>query len=114
MPSYMVRDQKALVGDGSFSEVEFVVVLRGIEGVVVGVCEVAEVDGVGAGVAVEAEFGSGEAVDVVVLEEVAGAEQVGAGDLVGVNFFDDAAMSALDSAMPSLMACWMSGEKLGG
>ena len=57
----------------------------------VGVDEVAEVERVLLGVAVESELGSGVAEEVVVLEEVAGAEHIAAGELVGVDLLHDGA-----------------------
>ena len=64
---------------------QLIVALRGIERTVIGVDEVAKVGSIGSGVAVQPELGSDEAVERVVLEKLACAEQVGALDLVGVD-----------------------------
>ncbi len=71
--------------------------------------EVAEVEGILLGVAVEAELGSYIAVEIVVLEEVAGAEHVAAGDGVGVDLFDDGGEvggGVLDAVVDGLLDFW--------
>ena len=71
----MVRDQKAF-GRGKLSlvEVKLVAGLRSVVGLVVGVDEVDEVDGLLHGVAVKAEFGANVTIEIVVLEDVASTE----------------------------------------
>src|SRR5277367_2021915 len=72
----------------------------------VDVAEVAEVEGILFGVAVESQLGADEAIDIVFLEEVAGSEHVSAGDLVGIGLLDNhgnVGLRVVDSIVDGLL-----------
>jgi len=101
--------------DSAFGEMQLIVALRGIERAVAGVDEVAKVGSVGSGVAIQTELGSDEAVEIVVLEKFARAEEVGALDLVGVDLLHhhvDVGLGVGDAVGDGLLHLWRKLDRL--